>query len=184
MPARPVTLPEAVRIAELQATRLLSLLEVEEPPVPSSVVLDLPHIEVEWVDPLPMSGYTHWSKGRWQIVLNGAEPGVRQRFSLMHEFKHVLDHPFITEVYRKMDNPEEWAEQVCHYFAGCVLMPRSWVKSQYFNRSRQDVASLASHFDVSRSAMRVRLTQIGVAQIMPRCGYYSPSRRPTTEIAA
>ncbi len=184
MPARPLTLPEALRIAELQATRLLALAGIKCPPVPSSVVLDLRHVVVDWVDPLPMSGYTRWSKGRWEIVINGAESAVRQRFSLLHEFKHILDHPFITEAYQKVNDPEAWAEQVCHYFAGCALMPRAWVKNEYFNHGTQDVANLASHFDVSRAAMRVRMAQIGMAERVPRCGYYQRAANPNVEMAA
>jgi Zn-dependent peptidase ImmA (M78 family) len=184
MPARSLTLPESLRIAELQATRLLALLDVKTPPVPESVVLDLRHISVERYDPLPMSGYTHWSKGRWQIVLNGAESAVRQRFSLVHELKHVLDHPFIGVAYTRMNDPEGWAEQVCHYFAGCVLMPRAWVKSQFFNQGVQDVATLAGHFDVSRAAMRVRLAQLGMGDALPRCGYFEPTRPTARKVAA
>jgi Zn-dependent peptidase ImmA (M78 family) len=184
MPARALTLPESMRIAELQATRLLALSDVKSPPVSESVVLDLPRISVERYDPLPMSGYTHWSKGRWQIVLNGAEPTVRIRFSLFHELKHVLDHPFVSVAYQRMTDPEAWAEQVCHYFAGCVLMPRSWVKNQFFNEGMQDIATLAGHFDVSRAAMRVRLAQLGMSEIAPRCGYFEPKPRPVRAVAA
>jgi hypothetical protein len=184
MPSRSLTLPESMRIAELQATRLLALSGVEAPPVPDSVVLDLPRISVERYDPLPMSGYTHWSKGRWQIVLNGAESAVRQRFSLIHELKHVIDHPFISTAYTRMNDPEAWAEQVCHYFAGCALMPRTWVKALFFNQGIQDVATLAGHFDVSRAAMRVRLAQLGMSDVLPRCGYFEPTKPIARRVAA
>ena len=40
------------------------------------------------------SAATQWSHGRWLILLNGAVSRGRQRWSLAHELKHILDHPF------------------------------------------------------------------------------------------
>jgi Zn-dependent peptidase ImmA (M78 family) len=122
--------------------------------------------------PAPASGATQWSQGRWLILLNGADPAGRQRFSLAHEFKHVLDHPFIGELYpatRSMSSRER-AEQVCDYFAACLLMPRLWLKRSW-TTGTQDLRPLAHQFEVSRTAMRVRLLQIGLTQPAERCDY-------------
>ena len=51
-----------------------------------------------------------------------AEHSLRQRFSLFHEFKHIIDHPT-----RDLIENEEMAERVADYFAACVLMPKAWV---------------------------------------------------------
>ena len=67
--------------------------------MPENAIATLPRIQVDRLSPIPVSGSAHWAKGRWVIVLNGAEPLVRQRFSLAHEFKHVLDAPFDTLLY-------------------------------------------------------------------------------------
>ncbi len=66
-----------------------------------------------------------------------------------------------------------WIEQVCDYFAGCLLMPRGWLKRAY-GGGTQDVAALAARFEVSQAAMQVRLNQIGLTPSLPRCSrpYY------------
>src|ERR1017187_3935957 len=91
VPLRPLRREEAMRIAELQAHRFLSLVSVTEAPVPERVIAELPRVQVERVSPFPVSGATHWASQRWLVVLNAAEPLVRQRFSLAHELKHILD---------------------------------------------------------------------------------------------
>src|SRR5580704_13272227 len=93
VPLRALSVAESMRVADLQAGRLLALLGIEEGPVPESAITELPRIQVERMTPSPVSGAAQWSRGRWLIVVNGAEPWGRQRFSLAHEFKHVLDSP-------------------------------------------------------------------------------------------
>jgi hypothetical protein len=174
MPNRPLSTADALRIAELQAARLLELTNTTEPAVPDGVIGDLPRIKVRHVSPLPMSGYTAWSRSHWLIVLNGGESPLRQRFSLAHEFKHILDHPFIDAAYTRLPGPptSDWSERICDYFAGCVLMPKAWVKNVYCNQGVQDLPTLARRFAVSQAAMRVRLLQLGLVEQGPRCAPY------------
>ena len=171
VPIRPLTLTEAFRIAELQATKLLELSGVAEPPVPETIITSLPRVQVERVRLTPTSAATEWSHGRWLILLNGAEPATRQRFSLAHEFKHVLDNPFIHLLYPALRGAShsDRAEQICDYFAGSLLMPRPWLKRQW-GRGVQDPRALARMFEVSQAAMQVRLRQIGLTEPVPRCG--------------
>jgi IrrE N-terminal-like domain len=70
---------------------------------------------------LPLSGCTSWQNDRWLIVLNGAEPLVRQRFSLIHEFKHAVDHRFRHELYfgRPGLCATTQAEYAADYFGAC-----------------------------------------------------------------
>jgi hypothetical protein len=173
MPSRHLSVPEAFRIAELQAGRLLSLAGVHEAPVLEDLISTLPRIAVRRSSPLPVSGYADWRSGQWYIVLNGSEPLVRQRFSLMHEFKHVLDHPFVSFAYfDDRAQPSKFAEQVCDSFAANVLMPRAWVKAAYCNEGVQELSALARRFGVSQMAMRVRLLQLGLSDPAPRCSRY------------
>lgn len=171
VPIRPLRRSEAMRIAELQAQRLLQLTGVTAAPVPERVIAELPRVEVERASPFPVSGATNWASQRWLIVLNGAEPWQRQRFSLAHEFKHILDHRFVDVLYREIpdESRSECIEQVCDYFAACLLMPRPWVKWAWGNRI-QSLPALANRFGVSQAAMQVRLTQIGLTTAAPRCG--------------
>ncbi|GAA5126135.1 ImmA/IrrE family metallo-endopeptidase [Haloechinothrix salitolerans] len=94
---------------------------------------------------------------------------TRRRFTLSHEFKHVLDHPFIKVIYNDLGKNaaerERQIEQLCDYFAGCLLMPRNWLKRAWSN-GVQDQAALAAMFNVSEAAMAVRLQQIGLGPVL------------------
>src|ERR1700687_3105289 len=94
VPLRPLLFAEAIRIAELQAQRFLEMCEVTQPAVPDSIIRELPRIDVTRVSNFPASGASHWSNGRWLVLLNSNEPSTRQRFRLAHEFKHIIDHRF------------------------------------------------------------------------------------------
>ena len=169
MPDRPLTRIEALSIAERQAQRFLELTGIADGPVDDSLICDLPRIEVRRTSPWPSSGATQWIRGRWVIMLNASEPFVRQRFSLAHEFKHIIDHQHIALIYRDLPAHQrhDFAEAVCNYFAGCLLMPRPWVKRAYAKTQRLD--RLARHFHVSQAAMATRLSQIGLTDPAPRC---------------
>jgi Zn-dependent peptidase ImmA (M78 family) len=138
--------------------------------VPEDLIANLPRIEVMRTSPFPASGATQWTRGRWLIVLNSSEAYVRQRFSLAHELKHIIDHPFVGQLYGGVDAGERaaWAEQVCDYFAGCLLMPRPWLKRAWTTET-QDIAVLARRFHVSQAAMSTRLHQTGIMPPKPRC---------------
>ncbi|MDP9350918.1 MAG: ImmA/IrrE family metallo-endopeptidase [Chloroflexota bacterium] len=165
VPHRAINPIETAGLAERQATRLLKLTGITEPPVPEFVIADLPRIRVERQAPMPFSGATHWAKGYWLILLNADEPYVRRRFSLAHEFKHILDHPYIDRLYPdtpQLSSPDR-AEQACDLFAACLLMPRVWVKRAWYGGTTP-VATLAREFAVSQTAMRWRLEQLGIAE--------------------
>ena len=172
-PTRPLTYIDSLNVAERQALRLLQLLEVTEAPVPGTTLTALPYVRVERLTPLPASGATQWIGGRWVILLNGADALVRQRFSLAHELKHVIDHQAIKVLYPGAGhmNAHDRAEQICEYFAGCLLVPRPWLKRAWTS-GLQDIGKLAAHFGVSRQAMQVRLLQTGLIESPQRCGPY------------
>ena len=173
VPHRALTVVEAVHFAERQAGKLLELSDLTQPPVPDGIITSLPRIRVERIYPLAVSGVTRWIKGRWVIVLNAGEPAVRQRFSLAHEFKHVLDSAF--DQGRLLYPPllgmtsEQQTEASCDQFAACLLMPRPWVKRAWGN-GVQDSRDLAQLFEVSLQAMQFRLLSLGLTEPTPRCG--------------
>jgi Zn-dependent peptidase ImmA (M78 family) len=177
VPIRPLSREESLRVAELQARRLLDYRQVTAPPVPESVITTLPNIHVIRLSPLPVSGSTHWAQGQWVITLNGAEAQVRQRFSLAHEFKHILDNPFDAMLYPNLpgENTDERAEKVCDYFAACLLMPRAWVRRAW-HHGLQHLPQLARRFRVSQMAMHVRLLQTGLIDPPARCSHRTYQR--------
>ena len=128
-----------------------------------AAIAELPRIEVRVEPRLPVSGFSQWSRGRWLIGINQDDAPVRRRFTLAHEFKHVLDHVFIDGAYldAKGRPSDAKAEAICDYFAACLLMPRPWVKQAWVG-GVQDQRALAQLFGVSEAAMALRLRQLGI----------------------
>jgi Zn-dependent peptidase ImmA (M78 family) len=163
VPLRRLSGNRALKVAEAQANRLLQLSDVEGPPVSEDIIAALPNIQIERVAAAPAQAASEWSHGRWLIILNSGTSRGRQRFSLAHELKHILDHPFITILYPHRDDCTELAEQACDYFAACLLMPKEWLRQAWADGVR-DVRVLARRFGVTPHAIRLRLLQIGLIE--------------------
>jgi Zn-dependent peptidase ImmA (M78 family) len=170
VPARPLNAREALLIAEAQARLLLKRSGVSTPPVPNDIIAILPRVMTVTESQMPCSGSAHWTGQHWLIVLSAEEPFVRQRFSLFHETKHVIDHRvsrWLYPVSRDRDS-SALSERIADHFAGCVLMPKPWITSLYFSGCT-DLAELASIFAVSQKAVEVRLHNLGLRDIDVSC---------------
>lgn len=180
VPNHKITFGQAKLIAEQQANRLLRLMNIKTTPVPSgSIISKLPRIRILTEElPKSVSGTTHWSGTHWIIVLNQAESTVRQRFTVMHEFKHIIDHPRIDQLYTGNGRytPSEQAERAADYFAACFLMPKRQLKATWAN-GVQTSARLAREFDVSTLAMEVRLNQTRINATHDKVPHLSDSLR-------
>jgi len=171
LPDRPLGLQEAVSIIELQAARLLHFQGISDAPVPTAAVSELPRVTVVADHDLTRhaaSGTSHWSRQRqaWIISVNPSEPLTRQRFTVVHEYWHIIMHyhpglrgPLPTAIFG-LDPVEYLAE----YFAGCVLMPKRWLKSAFY-AGVQQTDDLAALFHVSPRAVEVRLCQLGLQNL-------------------
>lgn len=169
-PKRRLTMSEACIVAERQATLLLKLRGVDGPAVPANVISDLPFVHVAARVGMQSSGATKWIKPRWVVLLNALEPVARQKFSLAHELKHIIDHRRAVELPPTASPQAHYeTELLCDYFAGCLLMPRNWVKKAYAD-GIQNPAHLAQLFQVSPRAMQVRLSQLGLVNAYGRHG--------------
>lgn len=171
VPRRGLSPAEARQVAERQAAILIAHTGIDKPAVPESIVTDLPFLAVTHRPGFPTSGMATQTDSGWVIVLRAEEAKVRQRFSLIHEFKHVLDDTFIEWMYptRSGYSPEDRAERICDYFAACVLMPKMWVKRDWASGGIQDIARLARRYRVSQVAMAVRLSELHLLPPTPRC---------------
>lgn len=161
MPARPLAFWEHLAVAERQASKLRALLEQLEPgaslewlsggSLHSVVVTMQPRWRMEG-----LSGMSTWdaTAGHWVIGVNKGNPPARRRFTLMHEFKHVLDANRDKITYRKLT--AEQREQIAEYFAACYLMPKLLVRRAWVG-GVQDPEALAGLFKVSVQAMTKRL---------------------------
>ena len=170
---------EALRVAEIQAAKLLKLHDIDEPAIPSEVITSLPRIKVVSAE-LPVSGTSHWNGTTWIIALNLSESRGRRRFTLAHEFKHIIDHGYAKRLYAatSRSSADRLAEQAADYFAGCLLIPRRLLKRAWGN-GLQDPVDLAAHFDVSIPAIHVRLAQTGLTEQVARCARGLPDSTET-----
>lgn len=161
-PPRRLAPYEARRIAEQQASRLLALMRVAEAPVPEQIIEYFPRTRVEYVTARALSGAAQWRGGRWIILVNRTDTWGRQRFSLAHEFKHVIDCPLADTLYRSRDAATRTAlaERAADTFAASLLMPRVLMKRAFYDEGIRDARQLARHFQVSAAAMRIRLEQL------------------------
>lgn len=171
-PDRPLQFAEALRIVELQANRLLELSGIEAGPVPSSVITHLPRISVEYELDMPCSGASDWDSDRktWVITLNALEPDTRHRFSLAHEYWHIVAHgsPGLVDLGSYTVMGREPIEAVAEYFAACLLMPKRLVKRAW-GEGHQRLTDLCDIFDVSPQAMKIRVEQLGLVDNPTRC---------------
>lgn len=180
VPNRPLAPSEALWIAELQANRLLQHFAVETNAVPEEIVSEFPRVRVVREKGLPVSGAAHWNGRHWIITVNADEPAFRQRFTIMHEFKHIIDHTTKDRLYRDrtFQTAPEQAERVADYFAACLLMPKRVVK-RLWCQGNQNIVGLAEMLFVSTRALRFRLDQLGLTEPAERCGRpLGPPRRP------
>ena len=162
-PPRSLSPSEARLVAERQASKLLRRMEVTEPPVPEQVIDNVPRVEVRFRKASRLSGTTKWSGGRWLILINATDTWGRQRFSLAHEFKHLLDWPLASRIYRDGRRSGHFqGERAADWFAAALWMPRPWVKRAFYNDRIRDEHELARRFQVSVAAMRVRIDELGL----------------------
>jgi len=167
-PTHSLTQSEAYYLAEQQATHLLRLLDITGPHVSYDRLLELPNIEVKPEPKYRMrhAGLSRYQDGTWLIRIDKNDVHGRRRFTLGHEFKHLIDDPMVRTIYADLGygDPHERERQIealCQYFAACFLMPREWVTAAWLNGIR-DVYNLAALFQVSASAMHIRLKYLGL----------------------
>ena len=174
-PSRPLSWSEAERIADRQAGILRRELDNSSRTLlTTSALLGLAFLTVSYRDGFPLSGMAMKTDVGWVIVIKGDEPKVRQRFSLAHEIKHIIDDDLMTHLNRDLYpatalySAQQRGERVADRFAAALLMPKVLIRRDWAD-SLQDVALLARRYDVSRIAMEVRLREIGLLQPTPRC---------------
>lgn len=171
IPQRIIDGKEALRIAELQANKLLARLDdAEFGEVPLELVASLPRIRVVFDQVLPKSGASFWNGREWIIAVSAHDSHARQRFTVFHEYKHIIDHGSTHLLYSGTwrASASQQAEHAADYFAGCVLASRRSLKSAWGQRIQRP-ADLAQIFGMSQQAVRVRISQLGLLDERPRC---------------
>lgn len=171
IPNREVERYELRVVAEAQANKLLDALRRVDPHmegVTARHIGALPRIRVIY-DKLPVSGLSHWNGREWVIALNRNDTEAYQRFTLLHEFKHIIDHGATSRLYRDISRYGttitacQQAERLAGYFAACVLIPKRDLKRAWVS-GVQRIDQLAEYFGVSESAMEIRLKETGLSR--------------------
>jgi predicted transcriptional regulator len=163
MPRRRLRFIEAQQIAEWQAALLRRQLDVTTPALPTPALLNLPFLKVTSQPKLPRSALLTQTELGWIAVVSSDEPNTRQRFSLAHELKHLIDDPAAAtheQAHIVASNAGLASERICDYFAACLLMPKVLIRRDWFS-GLQAVGSLAKRYQVSPRAMERRLAQLG-----------------------
>ena len=162
---------DALHLAELQAELVRSVMPWR-PRLSTELLERLPHIHVERSADLPVAGTARWDGECWIVELNSADSPQQQRWTLLHEIKHIIDHPRRNSIYggRSPLEAAELAERAADFFAVAALMPERAVMVAWRLGLRHP-PKLAAHFDVAEGAARLRLHQIGLTD------HYLRSRR-------
>lgn len=167
-PPRPLPVWEARGVAERQAARLLRRHGIAVAPVPEEVIASLPYVQVRYVRARTLAASARWSKTRrrWVILINRDDTAGRQRFSLAHEFHHIVAHPLARTIFRDRAGRSGYldGERAADAFAAALLMPKAWVKRAFYDEGIRDPRMLARRFEVSTAAMRVRIDQLGLLE--------------------
>lgn len=169
MPKRHLHFSEALHVAEQQASHLLELTGTTTWPTPTGITGAVSLLRVEYRQ-LPSSGMSFWDGTTWVIYVDRDEPATRQRFTVMHELKHIIDHGQMDRLYlgRSRADAATEAERAADYFAACLLMPRTLME-QAWAAGHQRPAVLSLLFNVSTRAAEVRVAQLGLNEPRARC---------------
>ncbi|OII28954.1 ImmA/IrrE family metallo-endopeptidase, partial [Curtobacterium sp. MMLR14_002] len=150
---------EALRVSELQASCLIDIVGGPDR-IDATAISALPHVRVV-LETIAVSGMSLWTGNHWLIAINSGDSLAHQRFTLLHQFKHVVDHGHAAALYSgsPIATSTVQAERAADYFAGCVLVPKRELEALWDGGLRQP-QTLAAHFGVSVDAMLVRLGQV------------------------
>lgn len=177
VPARRLGHLEALRVAEQQADLLRDTLGVTEDYFPVELIGHLPHVTVATVDHLPVSGLTFWGDHHWHIHIRASEASPDRRFTTLHEFKHVIDHPYQGACYdARLSIAAAERELVADYFAACVLMPHDRMEAAVSETPDRD--ALERRFGVNHRHLARRLADLELSSPDPEeLGIYISERR-------
>jgi hypothetical protein len=168
-PKRSLTYGESLQLGRMQAVRYRRWADATEPAINLIGLVKQRLIPVNLVPSYRLNGESGMTTDaigdKLQMFINQNEPDVRQRFSLLHEFKHVLDFEAADQLHAQLGRGnkklhDDMIEWIANEFAAHVLMPTPLVKRVWF--TSQDLTLAAGLFNVSVEAMATRLERLGL----------------------
>ncbi len=185
LPDRELSLAELLALLDHLAGQLRALTGTVTDVLPIDVISSQPPFRIEDTV-LPLSGFSFWDSEshQWVMRLNEDESEAMRRFTIFHEFGHILWHGWETKLFPRLAkvNRDRLAEHAADIFAGEALMPKSLITRLYRTGVRDPVA-LARHFEVGTSSMRWKLAQMDLATLVTPGEYsFQQSRRPRVSL--
>lgn len=169
-------MPRRAPRAEVES--LLEAVGVSGPPVPvTRIARHLGAIVKEHPYAGELSGMLARDGDSWVIGVNSLEAPVRRRFTVAHEIGHLIYHPnkplhvdrSFPVRFRDAKSSEgtDRDEIKANKFAAELLMPAKFLHDDFAKRDKEmDVDAvvdwLASRYRVSKQAMTIRLTGLGL----------------------
>lgn len=114
----PTSLTDLTQAAERQAEALRDALATKTGPLRARLADLIPAVCIEVLDAMPVAGASFWGNGRWHIHVRNGEPTNVHQFTMLHELKHIIDHPLRRGLTAFTD--ADW-EAMADYFATHVL---------------------------------------------------------------
>lgn len=173
-PKRTLSYAEAKTVAKLQALRMRSLLSLTSPradldwmwKLTNVTVKGLPMHEMREITGRDASGFTkRLGNGDYLIAVNRNMSYTHRRFTVAHEFKHLIDYPYRSTFYSRLgfgnkELHDRQIERLCDHFAAHFLVPDNLLKRAW-TTGFQELSALAGMFAVSEEAMHIRLQTEG-----------------------
>lgn len=135
--------------------------------------------------PGKVNAFALWlrASGKFVAVVNRSQIPTRQRFTLAHEFGHILlGHHSERDLYASLTGALSDMDRRCEREADCfaseLLLPTEVVKKLCL-QDGMNAAAISSYFDVSRKAAEVKLRELSAnpAFSCSQTGeYYRPSK--------
>jgi hypothetical protein len=114
-----MSVADAFGAAERQAHLLRDLLPGPVDQLPRRITDLIPTIRVAYVDDIPLPGISFWAHKQWHIHVCASDPLDVQQLTILHELKHIIDHP-LRRQHPNLFDDSGW-EILAYHFGTAVL---------------------------------------------------------------
>lgn len=125
--------------ADCQAWMLRTMLPIPATQLPAYLSDLIPSILVEYIDEIPMSGISFWADDRWRIHIRASDPVDVRQFTILHELKHIIDHPLRQQQPDLFSN-SGWEKLADHFAARMLVGESNYTTRDHGSTTRQQIA--------------------------------------------
>ena len=164
--------------AKLKSNEILKTFSISSAPIPVESIAESLGIKISYAPSNEYSGILiRKTDGVILMGINNSESIQRMRFTIAHELGHFLmDRQKVTVDYRNKNyesSAKPAKEKQADFFAANLLMPESFVKSDFESVTsdnvflENDLEKMANNYQVSKEAMKYRLINLGLIKQVP-----------------